>query len=207
MRIKKIIPVLQVFLIVVIPLLTTGLDLIDDSTLYTRFFGFDTIANVLYTLKADYTQSNQRTIYRDSNRKEFVSLWRLIKSYSNAPIRSEEPYCIGLLEVENPSKVTLPSYAVITLYPDSAPIVATYYEFPRVEGTKIPRKDIIVVGTIADLEKWLLTSKKNIRIKFNMIVSLISIVCGLLVHVHNKQDLSQDEGKNRKEEKGKKLSH
>ena len=185
---KKIIPILEIFLIVVIPLLTTGFDLFENKKLYEHYFGFDNIANAINGFKSDYAYLNKRTIFKNSDGDKFADIWKLIKSYTNAPIRSQQPYAISMLKIDNPPTVSPPCNApAVILIPKSAPIVVVYNEFQNVDGAKIPCKDIIIIGTIADLERWFLDTKKNIRIKVNMMISLMSIFIGLFMDFKNEQ--------------------
>ena len=147
------------------------------------FFDFDKVADTIYEFKSDYTQSKKRTIFKDSDGRKYTDLWKLIKSYTHAPLRTQQPYAISTLKINNPPTVSLPYNAPeVILIPESAPIVAVYYEFPKQDGAKVPGKDIIIVGTVADLQQWFLDAKKNIRIKINMMISLMSIVIGLFIH-------------------------
>jgi len=184
---NKILPILEIFLIVVIPLLTTGLDLFENSKLYNHFFNFDKVSSAIDGFKSDYAQSKKSTIFKESDGKEFVDLWKLIKSYTHATIRSQEPYAISMLKINNPPTVSVPYNAPdVILVPESAPIVAVYFEFSKEKDAKIPRKDIIIVGTVADIERWFLDKKKNIRITINMTISLMSILMGLFIHFAKK---------------------
>ena len=185
MNSNRFITILELFLIVVIPFMTAGLDLFEDSKIYNQLFNFTVIENTIYRFKTDYTNSMNRSIFKDDS--EFREIWKLIQAYTSAPLRSEPPYTISMLKVNNPQTVSLPYHAPdVILIPESAPIVAVYYEFPIKDGVKIPGKDIIIVGTIADLERWFFDAKKKIRITINMLISLMSIIFGLIIHIYTK---------------------
>jgi len=185
MNYKRFVSLLELFLIVGIPFMTVGLDMLEDSRIYNQLFDFTTIDNTIYRFKTDYAQSIRRGVFEHSEPKEYRKLWKLIQTYTHTPLRKERPYAISMLKVNNPPKVSLPYTAPdVELIPDSAPIVAVYQEFS--DGTKIPGKDVVIVGTIADLERWLLNAKKTIRIVMNMSVSLLSILLGLFIHFGKK---------------------
>ena len=99
--------------------------------------------------------------------------------------------CFGLyllaikLKINNPQTVTLPSSEEIKIIPDSSPIIAVYQEFSA-EKNKVLRENIVVVGTITDLERWFLDAKKTIRIIMNMSISILSVFLGLFIHFSKK---------------------
>jgi hypothetical protein len=183
---KRFIPLLELFLIVVVPFMTVGLDMLEDTRAYNQLFDFTTIENTIHRFKTNYAPPTQSAVFHHSEPKEYAKLWKLIQAYTHAPLRKERPYAITMLKVNNPQTVSLPYVAPdVVLIPESAPIVAVYQEFS--DGTKIPGKDIVIVGTIADLERWFLNAKKATRIVMNMSLSLLSILLGLSVHFGKKK--------------------
>ncbi len=187
MSYKRFVPVLELFLIVVVPFMTVGFDILEDTRAYNQLFDFATIENTIHRFKTDYAQSTRKGVFQHSEPKEYTKLWKLIQSYTHTPLRKERPYAITMLKVNNPQTVSLPYTAPdVVLIPESAPIVAVYQEFS--DGTKIPGKDVVIVGTIADLERWFLNAKKTTRIVMNMSVSLLSILLGLFIHFGKKAE-------------------
>jgi hypothetical protein len=165
--------------------MTVGLDMLEGTRAYNQLFDFATIENTIHRFKTEYGQSTRRAISQHSEPKEYTKLWKLIQSYTHTPLRKERPYAISMLKVNNPQTVSLPYTAAdVVLIPESTPIVAVYQEFA--DGTKIPGKDVLIVGTIADLERWFLNAKRTTRIVLNMSVSLFSILLGLCVHFGKK---------------------
>ncbi len=181
MSYKRFVSVLELFLIIAVPFMTVGLDILEDTRIYNKMFDFATLENTIYNFKTDYAQSPKRAIFEHSEPQEYRTLWKLILTYTHAPLRKERPYAISMLKINNPQSVSLPYTAPdVVLIPESAPIVAVYQEFS--DGTKIPGKNVIIVGTIADLERWFISDKKKIKIIANMSVSLVSILLGLVIH-------------------------
>ena len=86
-----------------------------------------------------------------------------------------------MLAISNPPKVALPSKTTeVILIPDTSPVIAVYHEFFE-DGEKIPSKDIIIIETINDFKNWLADNKQNLRIKINMLISILLITISLYV--------------------------
>jgi len=178
-----LVAVLEIFLIAIVPLFTAGLDLFENTRLYDKLNNFDIVEETInLRFSVNYQSETNSTIFKDKETKLYNVFWKFIKSHTPTELRDETPFAISMLGISNPSRVALPYDAPdITLIPDSVPIVAVYYEYSPQKNSLIPGKDIIIIGTIADLKRWLSDDKRNLRIKVNTIISLISITCGLFL--------------------------
>ena len=111
MSFKRFVSALELFLIVVVPFMTVGLDVLEDTRIYSQLFDFATIEDTIHRFKTEYTESPQRAVFEHSEPKEYKALWKLIRTYTHAPLRKERPYAISMLKVNNPQTVSLPYIA------------------------------------------------------------------------------------------------
>jgi hypothetical protein len=183
---KKMENVLKVALILVIPAILLGYNIFEGLPLYKQLIGTLQIDKALKTkFLTQYGEPGKLILGRESGGEEFQSVWNLIKSNSEANLPEDEPYWISRLAIENGAAVTMPTGKQVVLIPESSPLFVFYCSNPM---EKCPNDEVIQVGTIQDLRVWAQDKEKTVRFGFDLIVSLISIVVGLLIEFKLKNE-------------------
>jgi hypothetical protein len=187
---KKMEIVLKVLLILVIPAILLGYNIFEGSPLYRLLIGTLQIDKALKTkFLTQYGGHGKLILGREAGGEEFQSVWNLIKSNSEANLPEGEPYWISRLAIENGAAVTLPTGKKVVLIPESSPLFVFFCSNPI---EKCPNDEVIQVGTIRDLRVWAQDKEKAVRFSFDLIVSLISIVVGLLIEFKLKNEIGNN---------------
>ncbi|MFZ5980413.1 MAG: hypothetical protein ACOYVF_07245 [Candidatus Zixiibacteriota bacterium] len=178
MKIKNI---LKLFLIVVFPILILGFNVFEKTEIYSSFINLSgaefAIKNKLSTNFGD----PKRLIITSQDDPEFEHLWQLIKDNSTYPLPEKQPMIISRLAIENGAYVTLSNDKKIVLVPDNTPVYAIMKSEEVVSLGSATEKDMFMIGTIGDIKKWLEVKKDHIRSVRDLIVTLISIILGIVV--------------------------
>lgn len=176
---------LKVLLILVIPAILLGYNIFEGSPLYKRLIGTLQIDKALKTkFLTQYGEHGILILGRESGGDEFKFVWNLIRSNSEANLPpKEEPYWISRLAIENGAAVTLPTGKKVVLIPESSPLFVFFCSNPIED---CPKDQVIQVGTIRDLRVWVKDKENSVRFSFDVIVSLISIVVGMLMEFKRK---------------------
>ncbi len=173
---------LTVFLVVVVPLLTFGYDLFEGTALYSWLFSLYGVESaVSEKLTTQFGDPKRLVIDRNRDKKEFMDLWELIRTYSNAKIPDDIPQIISRVAIENGTYVTIPRHGKVVLIPNSVPVLAFYCSWMEVQRGDCRGDDAILVGTIGDIKEWTQLKRKNLRLIFNLIITIISVSFGFLV--------------------------
>jgi len=148
------------------------------------------VENALHgKLTTNYGSKKKLIILRDEDPVEFDHLWNFIKKNCDKKLPNWTPVIITRCAIENGSSVNIPEIGEVILIPREVPIFlinATYKEVDEGEATL---DDVFLVGTVGDIDKWLKESKANIRFIFDIIISMISIIIGILLEFNNKKSL------------------
>lgn len=176
---KQFIYLLEIFLIIGVPLATVGFDFFESTSLYKSVFNLNGIEDAIRDrFSTQYNFSKSQMIYKDKDREVFYDAWTLIKSNTLAKLPNGEPFALGRLPMKNSAFVELPpNNTEITLVPEGMPIMAWYIygtDDKDVKGTGV------MVGTLEDFKRWYQEKQRTIRIKVNIIITLISIGFGII---------------------------
>lgn len=178
--------VLKIILILVIPTILMGYNLFEQSPLYKRIIGTLQVDKALRTkFLTQYGDHGKLILGRDFDEDEFRSVWNLIRSNSNVKLPMKEPYWISRLAIENGAAVTLPMGPKVVLIPESSPLFVFFCPNPT---ENCPKDDVVLVGTVGDLRAWVKNKEKNVRLGFDLLVSLLSIVVGLFIEFRQKNE-------------------
>ena len=183
MGLKQVtITILEIFLIVIIPSLTIGFDYFENSKLYNQVFGFSNIEKVMIEeFTKSHLNSDRKLISRED--KEFNYAWKLIKSDTLVKLPNKLPKYIVRLGVKNAPYTPYINNTQFILIPESVPIVVGYCDETEPFSPKCSWNDTIIVGTVEDFKNWISKKERNIRIKTNLFLSLLSIIMGSYIHV------------------------
>jgi len=184
---KKIVYVLEIFLIVIIPLLTVGFDFFENTKLYKSIFHFDRIEKAIGRWSTNYGPPVRGFINREYEREEFNDLWYLIRTNTYIELPDRKPYWISRIAIENAPYVRLPpNDTEVPIVPDSVPVFVGYCpEYELVQGI-CKKEDAVMVGTIEDIKRWYHEKQRKIRVSINLFITLISILMGLITLSANK---------------------
>lgn len=190
---KKIITIVQIFLIAVIPLLTVGFDAFENTRIYKSIFHFD---NLDYTIGVRWSTNYGEPVSYQINRyiepEEFNAMWSLIKKNTLVKLPDKEPNWMYYASSENslyvpwPENWSTPGYSMkkVRIIPESFPVVVTY-NCPAVSCQK---EEVVFVGTIGDIKNWYNEEQRNIRINVNLFITLLSIFLGLVTIKASKEN-------------------
>jgi hypothetical protein len=180
---NKIQIVAKIFLIAFIPLFLLGFNKFGKTQLYSWLFNIYGIESALSKrLTTQFNDPHRLTIDRLNNEKEFDDLWKLIRLYSKSKFPVSSPQIISRFAVENCPYVIIPGRdKEVNLIPDSTPIVALYCSKQQVTEGKCSNDKSIIVGTVGDIKDWLEKKKGEIRSTIDLILSILSIILGLLL--------------------------
>ena len=176
---KQFIYLLEIFLIIGIPLATVGFDYFESTSLYKSVFNLNGIEDAISDrFSTQYNLSKSQMIYKDKDQEVFNDVWALIKTNTLAELPEGEPSALGRLPMRNSASVVLPQNKTeITLVPEGMPIIAWYINGADEEGVKGTG---VMVGTLEDFKRWYQDKQRTIRIKVNIIITLISIFLGII---------------------------
>jgi len=191
---KKIIIIVQIFLIVIIPLLTVGFDAFENTRIYKSIFQFD---NLDYTIgvrwSTNYGEHVSFQINRYNEAKEFNAMWNLIKKNTLVKLPDKEPNWIYYSMYENSLYVPWPenwstpgssNVKKVRIIPESLPVVVTY----NCSAINCPLGEVVYVGTIGDIKNWYNEEQHNIRMGVNLSITFLSIFLGLITIKASKEN-------------------
>ena len=118
-----------------------------------------------------------------NNQQEFDHLWDLIHSYSTMNLPDTRPKLISRIALQNASYVVLPNRGKVVLIPDSAPIIALYCSEQQLDNNECDGNKSVLVGTVGDIKDWLEQKQKRIGSSFDLILSIISVILGLVLEL------------------------
>lgn len=175
---KNLKTVLKVILVLVIPSLLLGFNLFEQTPFYKRLIGSLQIEGVLASkFLTQYEEPGQLVLRRGVD-SEFEAVWGVIRSNTSATLPADEPTMISRIAVENAAFVTLPQRGRVALVPESVPLFV-FYCLSLPAGCS--EQSAVRVGTIGDLRAWAQGRADWIRLALDVVVSLLSIIVGLLV--------------------------
>ena len=91
------------------------------------------------------------------------------------------PQLFSRLKIENSSYVLMPNNKKVVLILDSTPVLAVYCSKQQVLTEGCGEDKSFLVGTVGDIKDWLEEKEKRIRSTFDLVLSVISIILGLLL--------------------------
>jgi len=191
---------LEIFLILVIPILTVGLDIVDENYFFKNIFGLSAIEKTIdYRLTTQFGEPHQLTIDRRlaETSAEFERIWKLIKKNTKYPLLDEEPVFISRYAVENAPFSYIPNdnndgRKQTVLIPESVPLGVVYCPPTAQDVSSCTAK---IIGSVGDLRKWLNNEKRWLRIKADMILTITSMAIGFSLYINRskKKIISQIE--------------
>jgi len=182
--------ILKIMLLAIIPIGILGFNLFEETGFYSKLFKFTGVESALSEkLTTNFGGNHRMIILRDEDAREFDHLWNIVKKNCKKEIPSWTPIIISRSVVENGTFVTLPELGEVVLVPREVPVYALRYILEDINKRKKFDEDMFFIGTVGDIEKWLKESKANIRFIFDIIISIISIIIGILWEFNNKKTL------------------
>ena len=182
---KKLVYFLELFLIVIVPLLSIGFDIFENSPEYNKIFGFLDIQKVM---DSEFTSAhlNPDRILLSREHSEFENVWNLIKTNTLIELPDEEPKYIMRLGVKNAPYSPWINDSKYTLIPESVPIIVGYCDESDPFNLKCDFNDAIIIGTVEDFKRWVLEKQHSIRIMTSLFLSIFSILLGVIIHFSKK---------------------
>lgn len=181
----------KIFLIAVIPIMVLGFNTFEKTPLYSWFFDISGVKSAISKrLTTQFSDPHRLIIDRLNNEKEFDDLWKLIRSYSRLKFPDTRPQLISRLAVENGPYVMVPGRGKVVLIPDSVPISALYCSQQQVQKGECGGDKSILVGTVGDIKDWLKQKQKRIRATIDLILSIVSIILGLMLELKPSKSLT-----------------
>ena len=174
----------KIFLIAVIPIMILGFNAFEHTPVYSWIFDIHGVESAISKrLTTQFGDSHRLIIDRVNNEQEFDDLWKLIRSYSAISLPDRIPQIISRLALENGPYVMVPNKGKVVLIPDSAPVIALYCSKQQVTKGECEGDKSYLVGTVGDIKDWLEKKQKRIRSTIDLILSVISIVIGLVLEL------------------------
>ena len=174
----------KLFLLAVIPLCTLGFNAFQESAPYSRIFNLSGVESALGKRLTTQMGEPQRAIIsrdRFETVQDFTDLWKLIRTYSDRQLPTAEPELISRMAVQNDTYVEIPKYGKVVLIPESVPIFALYCSEANLAKGLCKDENAIMIGTVADVRKWMEAKHKKVRSIIDLIISALSISLGLLL--------------------------
>jgi len=176
---------LKVFLIGVIPMATLGFNVFEKTPLYSRLLSIHGVESAITKkLTTQYGDRHRLIIDRQQSKEEFDDLWKLALNYSSAKLPQKPPNLISRLAIENGTFVIIPQKGKVYLIPDSVPVFALYCSIQQVMNNECEGADSVMIGTVGDIKEWLAKRRWNIRSTVDLILSVVSVILGLIVELH-----------------------
>lgn len=174
----------KIFLIAVIPVTILGFNAFEQTPIYSWIFDIHGVESAISKrLTTQFGDSHRLIIDRVNNEQEFDDLWKLIRAYSTTNLPDTMPQLISRLALENGPYVMIPNRGKVVLIPDSAPVIALYCSKQQVTKGECEGDKSLLVGTVGDIKDWLEKKQKRIRSTIDLILSVISIVLGLVLEL------------------------
>jgi hypothetical protein len=170
----------ELLLIIVIPVLTFGLNLFIRSSVYDSVIGLRNINNLVdeRLLGIDYDgQSKGGFVFPSES--EFSDLWNLIKNNSSYNLSTITPVAIARFAVKNTPSVDLPhgsATRTVFLIPSSVPISVVY----DCANEDISSCHIKIIGIAEDFKVWINQTRSRFELNINLLISVLSIACGIV---------------------------
>jgi len=173
-------------LIAVIPVIILGFNAFEQTPFYSWVFDIHGVESAISKrLTTQFGDSHRLIIDRVNNEQEFDDLWKLFRSYSAANFPDTMPQLFSRLALENGPYVMIPNRGKVVLIPDSAPVIALYCSKQQVTEGECEGDKSILVGTVGDIKDWLGQKQKRIRSTIDLILSVVSIIFGLVLELRS----------------------
>lgn len=174
----------KIFLIAIIPVIVMGFNVFEKTPIYSWIFDIHGVESAIAKrLTTQFGDSHRLIIDRLNNEQEFDDLWKLVRSYSEINLPDTMPQLFSRLALENGPYVMIPNRGKVVLIPNSAPVIALYCSEQQVTEGACTGDKSIFVGTVGDIKDWLRQKQKRIRSTIDLILSVVSIILGLVLEL------------------------
>ncbi len=179
---KYVINLIEIFLIVITPFVVIGFNFLEEFGVLKHLTGLTSAERTSnYSLATQWNTAEKTMIYPDNT--DYNSTWELIEKNYNGKLPTGKPTFISRFAVNNAPYAYLPDNDGGTerrkkiLTPGGVPIAIGFCQ-----SDKISECDVKIIGTLDDLRSWVTQEEKSYKFRFDLLISLISILLGLYLH-------------------------
>jgi hypothetical protein len=172
----------------VLPVILLLVVLAEHYGVIDRWRGLDLVEAVADNFSLSYAPNASAPIYpEDAAWKPLIAL---IERYSSAKLRRDkQPQTVARMVASLSTQEPMGSGRIAEWTSPSTPVVVFYRHWPNNTGQNIPPEDFTIVGTIGELQNWIVQSRNDFYfLLHDMVLGLITLGVGYsLWHMNHLQ--------------------
>ena len=182
----------ETLLIFIIPLLTFGFNIFENSPLYEKIIGTENVSVIVNQklLGLDFKGNRNHWLYSSTTKTDFDYIWKIVKKNTSTKfplqLTTQTPVFLGISATRDTPSVVLPkpnnSSETLFLVPDSVPVFVGFCSvYTNGPSDCVFEENMFIIGTVSDVKKWVQDTKDDYRRIIDSFFAITSAILGVII--------------------------